>query len=261
MAKDLPYFKFFCSEWSDGDITLESYESQGLFINICSYYWSNECEVNYKKLLKKFRGYEDVINQLKEENIFKVGNNEEISISFLDEQKNDRKEKSKIKAKGGKASAEARKLKKEQEVNTTLTENEHVLNSCSTETQLLREEKRREEEIREDNLLKIDASQIKSFKDKILSEVEQKNIVSKAKAEVEKRGGKWVCDYDFNPYDVLGRQFTNWNRICVEGKYTFEDVNHIKNVFYKFVVEYWEFNYDAIISKRKTKFKKQYTKK
>ena len=153
MAKDLPYFKFFCSEWSDGDITLESYESQGLFINICSYYWSNECEVNYKKLLKKFRGYEDVINQLKEENIFKVGNNEEISISFLDEQKNDRKEKSKIKAKGGKASAEARKLKKEQEVNTTLTENEHVLNSCSTESQLLREEKRREEEIREEKIV------------------------------------------------------------------------------------------------------------
>ena len=66
MAKDLPYFKFFCSEWSDGDITLESYEAQGLFINICSYYWSNECDVNYKKLLKKFRGYEDIINQLKD---------------------------------------------------------------------------------------------------------------------------------------------------------------------------------------------------
>ena len=112
-----------------------------------------------------------------------------------------------------------------------------------------------------ENKNKLEASQIKSFKDKILSEVEQRNIVSKAKDEVEKRGGKWVCDYDFNPYDVLGRQFTNWNRICVEGKYTFEDVNHIKNVFYKFVVEYWEFNYDAIISKRKTKFKKQYTKK
>ena len=153
MAKDLPYFKFFCSEWSDGDITLESYEAQGLFINICSYYWSNECDINYKKLLKKFRGKEDIINQLKEENIFKVGNDEEISISFLDEQKNDRKEKSKVKARGGKASAEARRLKKEQNVNTSLTENEHVLNSCSTESQLLREEKRREEEIREEKIV------------------------------------------------------------------------------------------------------------
>ena len=112
-----------------------------------------------------------------------------------------------------------------------------------------------------ENKNKLEASQIKSFKDKILSEVEQRNIVSKAKDEVEKRGGKWVCDYNFNPYDVLSRQFTNFNKICVDGKWTFNDVNHIKNSFYKFVVEYWEFNYDTIISKRKTKFKKQYTKK
>lgn len=31
-------------------------------------------------------------------------------------------------------------------MNTSLTENEHVLKSCSTESQLLREEKKREEE-------------------------------------------------------------------------------------------------------------------
>ena len=111
------------------------------------------------------------------------------------------------------------------------------------------------------NKNKIEASQIKNLKGKILSEVEQKNIISKAKAEVENRGGKWVCDYNFNPYDVLSKQFNNWNKICVDGKYSFNDVNHIKNVFYKFVVEYWEFNYDAIISKRKTKFKKQYNRK
>ena len=137
MAKDLPYFKFFCSEWSDGDVTLESYEAQGLFINICSYYWSNECIVTYKKLLKKFRGYELILDQLKNENIFKLNKDETICISFLDEQQNERNEKSKIKSRGGKASAEARKLKKEQKVNTSLTENEHVLNSCSTESQLL----------------------------------------------------------------------------------------------------------------------------
>ena len=146
MAKDLPYFKFFCSEWSDGDITLESYEAQGLFINICSYYWSNECDINYKKLLKKFKGHEKTVCQLKEESIFKVSDSGEVVISFLDEQRNDRKERSKVKAKGGKASAEARRLKKEQNVNTSSTENEHVLNSCSTESQVLRREKKREEE-------------------------------------------------------------------------------------------------------------------
>ena len=148
MAKDLPYFKFFCSEWSDGDITLESYEAQGVFINVCSYYWSNECKVEHKKLLKKFRGSEEIISNLINENIFKIDEEQNVLISFLDEQQNERNKKSKIKSRGGKASAEARKLKKQQNVNTSSTEKEHVLNSCLTETQVLREEKRREEKKR-----------------------------------------------------------------------------------------------------------------
>jgi hypothetical protein len=147
MAKDLPYFKFFCSEWSDGDITLESYEVQGVFINVCSYYWSNECKVEYKKLLKKFRGFEKIISNLMDENIFKLNEDDTICISFLDEQQNERSEKSKMKSKGGRASAEARKLKKQQTVNTTLTESEHVLNSCLTEVQVSKEEEIKEDKI------------------------------------------------------------------------------------------------------------------
>jgi len=138
--------------------------------------------------------------------------------------------------------------------------NQIVTNEQPTVNQQLTTNKNEENEKNEKNN-KLTASQIKSFKDKILSEVEQRNIVSKAKAEVEKRGGKWQFSTDLSPYDVLSLQFTNFNKICVDGKWTFEDVNHIKNVFYKFVVEYWEFNYDTIIGKRKTKFKKQYTKK
>ena len=55
MAKELPYFKFFVSEWNDGDITLEDLETQGLFINLCSYYWSNGCKITLSKSIKKFR--------------------------------------------------------------------------------------------------------------------------------------------------------------------------------------------------------------
>ena len=57
MAKDLPYFKFFVSEWNDGDITLEDFQTQGLFVNLCAYYWSNECEITLTKAIKKFRKY------------------------------------------------------------------------------------------------------------------------------------------------------------------------------------------------------------
>lgn len=153
MAKDLPYFKFFCSEWSDGDITLESFEAQGVFINVCSYYWSNECKVEHKKLLKKFRGFEEVINNLINENIFKVDNEQNVSISFLDEQQKERSNKSK----GGKASARLRKDKKQQNVNRLSTEVQQNVNRLSTdpstEAQLLREEKRREEKIREDKIV------------------------------------------------------------------------------------------------------------
>jgi len=162
MAKDLPYFKFFCSEWNDGDITLESYEAQGVFINICSYYWSNECNVNFDKLLKRFRGCEDIINDLNAEGLFKINEDRLVCISFLDQQKEEREERSKIRSKGGKASAEAKRIKKlELENNTNSTSVQHVLNSSSTQVQLLREEKRREEEKREDKKQsKIDFSKL-----------------------------------------------------------------------------------------------------
>jgi len=157
MAKDLPYFKFFVSEWNDGDITLEDYEAQGLFINICSYYWSNECNLSFKKTMKKFKDADyDLFKALIDSDIIKV-EDDELIISFLDEQQGERLEQSKIKRKGGLASAEARRLKKlEQKSNTIPTEKQHVLKSCSTESQLLREEKRREEEIREDKIKEIE---------------------------------------------------------------------------------------------------------
>ena len=39
MAKELPYFKFYPGIYITGDVTLCSLEAQGLFINICSFYW------------------------------------------------------------------------------------------------------------------------------------------------------------------------------------------------------------------------------
>ena len=146
MAKDLPYFKFFCSEWNDGDITLENFNIQGLFINVCSYYWSNECNVSFTKLKKKFSGFIDELEYLTKEKLIKVNNKDFVSISFLDEQRQERIKVSKSRSKGGKASAESRK-KKKQEVNITSTQVEHVLKSSSTESQLLRREEKREEEI------------------------------------------------------------------------------------------------------------------
>ena len=152
MAKDLPYFKFFCSEWSDGDITLETYETQGLFINICAYYWSNECVLELSKLKKRFRNEIEIVDLLLDNNLLKQIDGF-IKINFLDEQKFERDQQSKIKSIGGKASAEAKRLAKiQQTVNTSSTESQHVLKSCSTESQVLREEERREEKKREEKI-------------------------------------------------------------------------------------------------------------
>jgi hypothetical protein len=140
MAKELPYFKFFCSEWSDGDITLEDYETQGLFINICAYYWSNECILEISKLKKRFRNDIALIDLLIKNNILKT-TDEFIVINFLDEQKNDRKLKSMTNkdngSKGGRPKTQAQ------------TENNPIGFNSLTETKAnqkaIREEKRREE--------------------------------------------------------------------------------------------------------------------
>lgn len=86
MAKDLPYFKFSVSEWNDGDITLCSLEAQGLFINLCSLYWSQEGNLSITKCKRRFKDCNTTVwDELTTEQIIKV-DGDQISISFLDEQ-------------------------------------------------------------------------------------------------------------------------------------------------------------------------------
>lgn len=145
MAKDLPYFKFFSSEWNDGDITLESYEVQGVFINVCSYYWSKECDVSKKLIYKRFRNAKEIIDILFEEGLIKI-NNEHLSISFLDEQFYDIESNSKLKSIAGKKSAKLKKLRKEInqlckdfsiEFGYDLTKLQQEFNTDSTDVDLL----------------------------------------------------------------------------------------------------------------------------
>lgn len=82
MAKGFPYFKFFPTEWMTGDIVYESFEVQGLFINICALYWQRDGKVSLDDIKKRFKS-----NSLKEltDRFFSVSDGF-ISISFLDEQ-------------------------------------------------------------------------------------------------------------------------------------------------------------------------------
>jgi hypothetical protein len=150
MSRDLPYFKFFTSEWLNGDITLEDYELQGLFINVCAYYWHKECEVSFDQLNKKFRTsrIEELIGQF-----ITIDENSFVHVSFLDEQHTEfaiRKEKLSQAGKKGAA------IKAQQKEETTL---QPPLNHPST----IREDKRREEKIKEDITAKADVIDFKAL--------------------------------------------------------------------------------------------------
>lgn len=145
MAKEIPFFKFFVGEWANGDITAESYNTQGVFINICSIYWTKEGELTEKFIRKKIKDDES-INDLIESEIIKVVDGF-IKISFLDEQLTECEDIRKRNSAAGKKSASKRALNKRS------TGVKQAFNETSTKHQPLREDKDKDkykEKIRED---------------------------------------------------------------------------------------------------------------
>ncbi len=178
MAKDLPYFKFFCSEWNDGDITLEEYDIQGLFINICSYYWSNECDVTIDKMYKRFKHNKGDLSYLIESKLIHQ-NDDFIKINFLDEQQADRVKTSKRNSASGKASAESRRLAKDQQkVNEKATGAQKLLNEKATNNK--KEDKKRENKISVDwDKLVIAFNNITKKKSRLVSSKAKKQILER----------------------------------------------------------------------------------
>lgn len=114
MAKDLPYFKFNVSEWNDGDVTLCSMAAQGLFINLCSLYWSQEGNLSLEKCKRRYKDCNTPVwEELTIEGIIKV-DGDQITIRFLDEQFEERQKLSETNAKN------VRKRWKKQGLDTTV---------------------------------------------------------------------------------------------------------------------------------------------
>ena len=108
MARELPYFKFYTGEWANGSIVLEDFTTQGVFINICCWYWSKQGDVKTRHLKKKFP--ENDIDLLLEEEIIKT-EGDKIVIDFLDEQIAENAAIAERNRINGLKSAEARKAK------------------------------------------------------------------------------------------------------------------------------------------------------
>jgi hypothetical protein len=145
MAKELPYFKFEPNQWDNGNIQMLSREDKGLFIDLCSMYWSRLGEVPLKLAIQKLcAGNATALSSLCDEKIIEVidGN---IFINFLSEQLNEFDDISKQNSKNAKEGWEKRrKQKEESDRNATA-----LISQC--ENDAIREDKIKEDKIKEEN--------------------------------------------------------------------------------------------------------------
>lgn len=163
MAKELPYFKFEPNAWENGNIQMLSREDKGLFIDICSMYWSRLGDIPLKLVIQKLcAGNATALNPLCDEKIIEVidGN---IFIKFLSEQLNEFEDVSKQNSKNAKEGWEKRrKQKEESERNATALKSQ-------SENDAIREDKSKEEEIKEE----------KKIEDILLKKETKQNIIQR----------------------------------------------------------------------------------
>lgn len=156
MAKELPYFQFEPAEYLTKDISFCSLSAQGLFINICSYYWQRNCELTKKQVLRRLN-YPKELTELISEGIIDI-DADYISIKFLDIQRDNAINLSNINSINGKLGGRPKKQKETEKKPT-------ALNSLS-ETKGIRRDKIKEDNIKKENRVKIFTSSVKEFSDK-----------------------------------------------------------------------------------------------
>lgn len=119
MSKELPYFRFYVSEWLNDDISLEDELTKGVFIDVCAFYWFRDCSMTKAMLEKRFSNTLEQINILFNSGIIKEKNGDEfIEIKFLDIQFDElselRKRRQEAGRKGGKQGLSKPKAKPKQ---------------------------------------------------------------------------------------------------------------------------------------------------
>lgn len=146
MAKELPFFKFEPAEYLTKDISFCSLSAQGLFINLCSYYWQRNCELTKDQLLKRLN-HEKELNELISEGVIDLIENK-IKIKFLDKQLND------VEAISNKNSVNGSKGGRPKK-NPTESQNKAKINPTESQTKGIREDKIILDEIKEEEIKEI----------------------------------------------------------------------------------------------------------
>tara|TARA_R110002051_G_scaffold34523_1_gene76834 strand:+ start:208 stop:666 length:459 start_codon:yes stop_codon:yes gene_type:complete len=113
MSKELPFYKFYPTEWLLGKISRETIEIQITFLKVSCWYWQKDCDITYDDII--FYEDEKLVKIVIEKGYIKLGKSGKISIKFLDEQILEHKKRNKLKKesgrKGGLKSASLRKKK------------------------------------------------------------------------------------------------------------------------------------------------------
>jgi len=139
MAKELPYFKFEPNQWENGNIQMLSRDDKGLFIDLCSMYWSRLGDVPLKLAVQKLcAGNATALNSLCDNRIIAI-EDDFIRIDFLEEQLSEFDNISKQNSKNAKDGWDKRR-----KINDLSERNATALNS-QCENDAIREDKIRED--------------------------------------------------------------------------------------------------------------------
>jgi len=144
MAKELPYFQFEPAEYLTKDISFCTLSAQGLFINICSYYWQRQCDLSKIQFLKRFN-YKEEFEELLNEGIIDL-QDDKIVIKFLDNQYFNATNKSSVNSLNGAKGGRPKK-----QIETEIKANQNPIES---ESKGIREDKIIKEEIIENEIIK-----------------------------------------------------------------------------------------------------------
>lgn len=144
MAKELPYFQFEPAEYLTKDISFCSLSAQGLFTNICSYYWQRECKLTKDQLLRRLN-YINEFDELIDEGIIDLApNGNDIKIKFLDVQYKKATKQSETNSINGSKGGRPKKEKPNE------SETKPKLNPNESKTKGIREDKIIEDNIKKD---------------------------------------------------------------------------------------------------------------
>jgi len=180
MAKELPFFKFEPNQWENGNIQMCSRENKGLFIDICSMYWSRLGDLPLKLAIQKLCvGNATAFDSLIQDKIFSIKDGF-ICIDFLNEQLSEFENTSEQNSKNALLGWEKRRLSK------TSSENNATASIPQCENNAIREEEIREEKKINTSLvdwekLVIKFNEITGKKTRIVNDKTRKQILARLK--------------------------------------------------------------------------------